>query len=231
VRSWLVDMTGDQRDILFRLKQVLPLRWFPDDTPVLDTLLSGIARAWAWVYELLQYVRSQARIVTAEGTWLELIAADYFGSRIGRRVGENDDAYRLRIQLEVIRERGTRRAVVLSLVDQTGRLPIVFEPANTSDTGGYGHISGAAGGMAYGVAGGWGSLSLPFQFFVTAYRPAGIGIGTVSGWGCGGAGYGQGSLEYASLVMMQGQVTDADICSAITDVLPVGVIAWTRITD
>jgi hypothetical protein len=85
--------------------------------------------------------------------------------------------------------------------------------------------------MAYGLAGGWGSLSLPFQFFVTAYRPAGIGIGTVSGWGYGSAGYGQGPLEYASLGMMQSQVKDTDICTAITDVLPVGVIAWTRISN
>jgi hypothetical protein len=224
-------MTGNQQDILFRLKQVLPLRWFPDETPVLDTLLNGIAWAWAWVYELLLYVRSQARISTAEGTWLDLIAIDYFGLRIGRRVGENDETYRRRIRWELIRERGTRRALILSLVDQTGRSPIVFEPANTSDTGGYGSISGTAGGIGYGVAGGWGSLSLPFQFFVTAYRPTGIGIGTVSGWGCDGAGYGQGSLEYASLAMMQGQVTDADICTAITDVLPAGVIAWTRISS
>lgn len=224
-------MTGDQQDILSRLKQVLPLQWFPDGTPVLDTLLNGVAWAWAWVYELLQYVKSQTRISRAQGTWLDLIAADYFGPMLDRRVGETDDAYRLRIQMELVRERGTRRAVISSLIDQTDRSPIVFEPANTSDTGGYGSISGAEGGVAYGVAGGWGCLSLPFQFFVTAYRPTSMGIGFVSGWGCGGGGYGQGSLEYASLTMMHGQVTDATICTAITDVLPVGVIAWTRISN
>jgi hypothetical protein len=224
-------MTGDQDDILSRLKQVLPLRWFPDDTPVLDTLLNGVAWAWAWVYELLQYVIAQARISTAEDTWLDLIAADYFGAELGRRVGENDDAYRLRIRLELVRERGTRQAVISSLVDLTGQSPIVFEPTNPPDTGGYGSTGKIGGGLAYGAAGGWGSLSLRLQFFVTAYRPTGVGIGSVSGWGCGGGGYGQGSLEYASLSMMQGQVTDADICSAITGVLPVGVIAWTRISN
>ena len=89
---------------------------------------------------------------------------------------------------------------------------------------------GAGGGIAYQLAGGWGSLNLPFQIFVTTYRPASVGIGFVSGWECDGGGYGQGSLEYASLTMMQGQVTDTDICRAITAVLPVGVIAWTRIS-
>jgi hypothetical protein len=224
-------MTGDQQDVLSRLKQVLPLRWFPDNTPILDTLLSGVAWAWAWAYELLQYAISQARISTAEGTWLDLIAADYFGSCLGRRVGENDDSYRLRIHLELVRIRGTRQAVILSLVDQTGQSPFLFEPANTQDTGGYGSIRGIGGGLAYGVAGGWGSLNLPFQFFITAYRQAGVGIGSLSGWGCGGGGYGHGSLEYANLAMMQGQVTDADICTAITNVLPVGVVAWTRISN
>jgi hypothetical protein len=58
-----------------------------------------------------------------------------------------------------------------------------------------------------------------------------VGIGTVSGWRCNGGGYGRGSLEYVSLTMIQGQVTDADICTAITGVLPVGVIAWTRISS
>jgi hypothetical protein len=224
-------MTGDQQDIVNRLKQVLPLRWFPDETPVLDTLLNGVAWAWAWVYELLQCVRSQARVSTAEGFWLDLLAADYFGQRTGRRIGENDNAYRLRIQLELIRERGTRRALILSVIDQTGRSPIVFEPANTSDTGGYGNINEVTGGFAYGMAGGWGSLSLPFQIFVTAYRPASVRIGSVSGWGCSGGGYSQGALEYVSLAMMQGQITDTDICRAITDVLPVGVIAWIRVNS
>jgi hypothetical protein len=224
-------MTGDQQDMLSRLKQVLPLQWFPDNTPVLDTLLNGIAWAWAWVYQLLQYVITQARISTAESTWLDLIAVDYFGSRLGRRVGEDDTAYRLRIKDELIRERCTRQAVISSLADLTGEPPIIFEPANPPDTGGYSSIGAMGSGLAYGVAGGWGSLELPFQFFVTAFRPAGMGIGSVSGWGCSGGGYGQGSLEYASLSMMPGQITDADIYSAITDVLPVGVIAWARINN
>lgn len=224
-------MTGDQQDILLRLKQVLPLRWFPDETPVLDTVLNGTAWAWAWIYEILQSVICQARISTAEGNWLDLIAADYFGRGTARCIGENDKAYRLRIKLELIRERGTRRSVISSLVDLTNRSPVIFEPANAFDTGGYGNINGTGGGIAYGRAGGWGSLCLPFQFFITAYRPASAGIGGVSGWSCGGGGYGLGSLEYASVAMMQGQVTDADIRTAITNVLPVGVIAWTRISS
>ena len=117
------------------------------------------------------------------------------------------------------------------LHDLTGRAPLVFEPARTTDTGGYASLAGAGGGVGYGRAGGWGSLALPFQCFITAYRPVGSGIATVCGWGGPAGGYGRGAIEYASLEMVQGQVTDADIYSAVANVLPVAVIGWTRITS
>jgi hypothetical protein len=53
----------------------------------------------------------------------------------------------------------------------------------------------------------------------------------VAGWGCATGAYGFGTIEYASLAMVQGQVTDSDIAAAIADVLPVAAIAWTRIEN
>jgi hypothetical protein len=219
-------MTGDQQDMVARLKAVLPSLWFPDDTPVLNGLLTGVAWAWAWVYGLLQYVRAQTRIATATDVWLDMIAQDFFGSRVARRVDQSDDSLRGSIQRELRRERATRAAVVSVLTDLTGRPPVIFEPARTTDTGGY-----AAGGVGWGVAGGWGNLNLPFQCFIAAYRPLGSGIAAVAGWGDGGGGYGTGAVEYASLAMVQGQVTDADINGAIANVLPVSFIGWTAISD
>ena len=73
-------MTGDSQDLLLRLKQVLPLRWFPDDTPVLDTLLNGLGWAWVWVYGLLQYAISQARISTANSTLVRSHCSGLFRS-------------------------------------------------------------------------------------------------------------------------------------------------------
>lgn len=222
-------MIGDQDDMLGRLKQALPLRWFPDDSPVLDLVLGGLAWSWSWSYQLLQTVKAQARISTAEGVWLDLISQDFFGTALQRRTGESDPAFCLRIKAELIRERGTRTAVICALLSLTGCQPTVFEPANPSDTGGYGDANGAGGGFAYGEAGGWGSLALPFQVFVNAARPVNGGIASVSGWNCGNGGYGEGSVEYASLSMSQGPVQDTDIYSSIARVLPIGTIAWTRI--
>jgi hypothetical protein len=224
-------MTGDQTDFQNRLMAVLPGSWFPDTTPILNALLRGLAGAWSPIYTMLQYVRSQARISSASDTWLDVVAWDYFGRRLKRRPSESDQGLRDRIMLEMFRERATRLGLRSVLQDLTGRSPIIFEPARSTDTGGYASLDGQGGGIAYCAAGGWGNLNLPFQCFITAYRPVGTGIGLVAGWGCADGGYGVGSVEYASLDMVSTQVTDADICYATTAVLPIGTIGWIQIID
>lgn len=224
-------MTGDTQDFIWRLRSVLPTRWFPDEAPILDTVLTGLAWCWEWVFNFLAYVRAQTRVATASDIWLDAIARDYFGPAACQRKGQSDDAYRRRILSDLVRERGTRRALRCALEDLTGRTPAIFEPANTADTGGYGPLPNAGSGFAYGTAGGWGSLTLPFQVFVTAYRPVGAGIALVCGWGDTACGYGIGSVEYATFDMISGRVTDRDINSAISDVIPISTVCWTRITS
>lgn len=223
-------MTGDNQDILARLKATLPAGWFPDSTPVLDAILSGLASAWSWSYGLLCYVGTQTRIATATDIWLDIIALDFFGSRIARS-GRLDADFRRRIQQEVMRERGTRAAIVSVLEDLTGREPVVSEPANPADTGGWGSFGTLHTGLSYGVAGGWGSLALPFQCFVTAYRPLNEGIALVGGWSMSAGGYGCGSLEYADLALMAPIVSDSEIFAAVASVMPTATIAWTRISN
>ena len=217
-------MIGDSDDMLGRLKAVLPGRWFADETPVLDGVLSGFAATGAWVYRLLQAAKTQTRRLSASGGFLDMIAGDFCGSGLSRHAAEGDDALRGRIGRALLREHGTRSAVTSVLLDLTGRAPAIFEPMRPADTGAWNRFSG------YGVAGGWGSLSLPFQCFITAYRPNGSGIGIVAGWGRGAGGYGRGAIEYASLAMLSGQVTDADIDAAVASVMPAATIAWTRIS-
>lgn len=223
-------MVGDQYDMLGRLRAVLPTRWFPDNAPVLDGLLGGLASGWSWAYAQLQYVKIQTRIATATDVWLDIIAQDFFGARLARRFGQDDAAFRDKIKQELFRERGTRAAIIAALEDLTARAPNIFEPARSADTGGYSSLAGAGGGLAYGTAGGWGSLTLPHQCFITAYRPLGIGIASICGWNQVAGGYGSGIIEYTNLEMVQGQVTDREIYAAVADVLPVATIGWVRIT-
>jgi hypothetical protein len=95
---------------------------------------------WSWLYDLLQYVAKQRRIGTADGVNLDQIAADFFGQKLGRFTAEGDDAFRTRIKANLLAPKATRQAVIDALVALTGLSPVVFEPGNTTDTGGYGHL-------------------------------------------------------------------------------------------
>jgi hypothetical protein len=216
-------MIGDRVDMAARLRRLLPTRWFADAAPVRDALLDGLGSVWAVVHDQVGFARRQTRIATASDAWLGLIARDFCGPRLPRRWNEGDAGYSARIRSALLRPRATRAALSGRLTELTNRAPGIFEPAFPADTG----VWGTA--MGYGVAGGWGTLSLPFQSFVTAYRPHGTGIGNVAGWNSAAGGYGIGAVEYAQLTMIAGKVTDAEIYAAIAESLPAASIAWARI--
>lgn len=207
-----------------RLKSVLPPRWFADATPVLDGLLSGLGCVWTTIHTQLLAARSQVRLATAEGGFLDLFAADFFGRRFRRLAGQGDGGFRLAVARELVRERATRAGLVGALTDLTGFAPVVFEPSRPADTRAWGLASG------YGVAGGWGSLALPFQCLVAARRPPGAGIVQLPGWSSPASGWGVAG-GWASLDMVAGQVTDADIRAAALRSMPAGSICWIRISS
>jgi hypothetical protein len=216
--------TGDQNDMLGRLQALVPRGWFGDAPPILTALLKGFAAIFANVYTVLSYARLQLRIATATDGWLDVVSADFFGTTLPRKTGESDTAFRNRITINLFRERATRKAVVQVLTTLTGQAPLIIEPRRPADTGGYGVACG------YGVAGAYGSLVHQYQAFITAYRPTTGGIPFVAGYGSSPSGYSTASRgEYASLVDVQGGVTDADIYAAIASVIPAGTIAWVSI--
>ena len=216
-------MTGDQQDMIDRLKQALPAGWFEGNTPVLDAVLAGLASAWAHVYALHAYMKLQTRIKTATDGWLDLIAGDFFGDTYQRR-GRNDDTYRRGIIANLFRERGTREGLRGALSDLTGMEPIIFEPQRLTD------------GMALGATSFLGAVplctvgALPFQCFVTVNRSPGSGIQVVSGLGSNTFGLGQSGVDaLISMDQVQQAVTDQDIYETINRVKPAGTIVWTRI--
>lgn len=269
--------TGDSDDIVSRVRATIPPTWYPSDAPYLDGLLTAFGNAASWVYGLIGYTRLQTRIATATDGWLDLIANDFFGRRMPRE-GRSDDLYRQAIIAELFRPRQTRLAVIDVLEGLTGRAPIIFEPARPQDTGGYspgptGDGKGRA--LAYNAAGGYGSLLMPYQFLVRAYRSASSGIPNVAGYlGYAGpnaampsdfasdpvsghpvSGFGAldpddtsppisfasypglgaystpSLIQYGSLAMIDGPVTDAAIYSAVDNVRAAGVTAWTNISN
>ncbi len=157
---------GDKNDFLARIKSLLP-RWFGDLSPTLNALLNGFAFAKAFLYSLIGYAKLQTRINTATDGWLDMIAADFFGNEVFRKLGQPDASLRSKIMIEMFRERATRSALIKILTDLTGRIPIVIEPQRTKDyQGGYNTRP-----LSYNNIGTYGSNNIAYQAFVTVYRP------------------------------------------------------------
>jgi hypothetical protein len=211
-------MVGDIADFVSRLRRVLPLGWFGDVAPLTDAFLSGVAVAWSATYRLIANVRDQTRLATASSGFIDNFAADFLGNGLLRWKGETDSAFRVRIERELLRPRGTRQALMSSLTSLTSGRVAVFEPARPADTGGYNF-----GGLGYGSAGAWGNLSLPFQSFATVRRPPGTGIAVLAGYATGGIN------AYGSLSWVQTQVTDDEICRVAAATVPAAYTVWVRI--
>lgn len=214
---------GDKNDVFNRLKSAIP-KWFGDSSQTLDAVLQGFSTASSFIYSLYAYTKLQTRIKTATDGWLDIIAGDFFGSRIARASNQSDASFRANILANLIRERATRNSIVKVLTDLTGRAPIIYEPMRPLDTKAYGFACG------YGVAGAYGSMLMPYQALITAFRPVGTGIPYVAGYGTSPAGYSQPSrADYASINQIQQSILDKDIYAAIDSCDPAAVISWTKI--
>jgi len=166
-------------DFARRIRGLLPQGWFPlppadgeaETAPVLQGILIGFGTVFSWIVQLFSQVKAQCRLQSAEGPFLELIAADYFGSgNFGRMTGESDTAYRNRIVGNIRVDRNTRAAVAASITQLTGLTPRIIEPWNSQDCGGWAAIDAAVagGGVGYGTSGlRYGTLG-GGQFFVEA---------------------------------------------------------------
>jgi hypothetical protein len=223
-------MIYDQQDIFRRIKATLPGRWFGEDTPILDSVLKSLSAGWLNFFKLLEFVRMQTRIHSAFDASLDLIARDYFGQRIQRRPQETNDSFRQRICTELLRDRCTRAAIYDVLQELTGRPPIIFEPTNPQDTGCYGLLGlPELGSGGYCTSGGWGSLNLPFQAFVRAFRMEAAGIAMVNGWGGSIGAFGGGFSAYISSNTNMSSASDSEIYEAVSRTAPVGTIIWLSI--
>lgn len=219
--------TGDATDMLSRLKALLPKGWFPDSAPVRDALLSGFAWTLSLIYSLIQYAQLQTRIATATGGFLDLISYDFFGANLPRNQQEADAPFRTRIIATLFRPKATRPGMIAVLTAMTGRAPVIFEPARPLDTGAYG-----ASICGYGAAGGYGSLLLRAQAFITVFRPSSSGIPFVAGYGSTSGGYNDGSrAKWASLIEVEGAVTDADLYATVNATKAGGTEMWVQLSN
>ena len=226
-------MLGDLADVVGRLRAVIPTRWFSDQSPNLSALLTGLATPFVWLFGLIQYAAAQTRLSTSTGFWLDLFAYDYFSDELMRAPGESDLSFSYRIKGALFQEAATRSALASSIMLLTGEQPTLFEPARPFDTGAYGgslsSASGTVPSLAYGQRGGWGSLKMPYQFFVSVPRPPTPRVANLAGYTCPAAGYGRGQISYVDRASLSGNISDDEIRRKICKSLPVNATAWLRI--
>jgi hypothetical protein len=240
--------TGDSNDILMRVKMLIPFRWFSWVAPLRDAVLGGLSDSMAWCYSWIVYTRTQSRIATSTGPFLDLISYDFLGRHLPRR-GLDDNTFRTRIMATILQERVTRAGMNNALLSITGATPSIFEPWNTGDAGAWSGPTVAQashGNFAWNTVGGWGATNLPTQVFLNLHRSAFSGVPNVGGWSSAGnlSGLGSwvnatgssvtvtgpsgGGIELIGPSTAQIGVTDAVIYDTINTTRPTGSIMWTR---
>ena len=224
-----MSVKGSSLDILTRVRKEIPGRWFKWAAPIRDAILGGLSDSAAWLYTFIGYARSQTRISSAYGIWLDIIAYDFLGRAIIRS-GSPDSTFRQLIKATILQERVTRKGMVAAVTTLTGNVPQVFEPWNTNDTGAYSGPNGTYGSMGYGVGnGGYGNMNLPGQAFLKVTRSGPAGVPGIGGYGNAAEGYGVGRTEYVGSQLAQVGVTNDAIERLISLTKPTGTTMWVAI--
>jgi len=157
-------LPGSVDDFTARLRALLPVGWFPsppqgleeEEAPVLVAILTGFATVLTGIWVLMEECRSQIRLTTMSGAFLDMLAADYFGvDGLPQRASEGDSDYRARIVNSLVAPRNTRQAVRDALVAVTGVEPVIIEPLNAADCHAQASLASPScgGGVGYGCAG------------------------------------------------------------------------------
>lgn len=226
--------TGDQNDLLGRLRSYMPPTWFGDwaDAPIISALLNGIASALSTAYLLIMFFWAQTRLDTSSGGWVDIWASDFLGNSLPRKAGESDASYIARIKIAIFQKRATRPAMVSVLTQLTGSAPIIFEPARPLDSGCLGKNTGV--NSFCGVAR-MGSLACPFGALITVFRPqvsggsAGAAYSNAPRWSAMGAPLSHGYT--GSLADEKTAASDDDIYAAINATRPIATNIGVCITN
>lgn len=245
----------DQTDFFGRLLRLLPAGWFPALAPRLFAILQAPSLMFSLIYGMIIFAKAQQRVAVASGAFLDLAAQDYFGGMLPRLEYELDPAYAGRIRYNLTAPRGTFSGMTSMLEQLTGNKPVIFQPNNVVQTGGWATASspGAGGGVfafydaaGEGGAGLWGSMALPCQIFISIEAPltgyysftelSGISTQNMPGVG-GGYGFasqsmpaaGGGLLAFIDPDSVPGAITNSIIYQQIAEWMAVGYVAWTQI--
>jgi hypothetical protein len=190
-----------------RLWSLMPKGWFPipADAPNLRAFLAGPEAAIGGVVDALTDAKTQSRIRTATGFWLDLVALDFFGRRVQRAQGQSDAGFRAVILANLIQERVTKRGMASVIENITGISPTIFELWDAQFSGGL----DAGFYCDFSIAG---DVALNHQCLISANRPqTGLpGFGGLIADGDFSGSVALGSIEGDATVYLVDQVPAVD---------------------
>lgn len=223
---------GSHQDIYNRLVYEQLPSWFGTDHAVLDTILEGLINTGMFNYQQYLYVVAQQRLQTATEDNLDLISKDYLGDELPRRAGEDDTSYRNRISATLLQEKATRFGMDNALYILTGFHPVIFEPWNPQDCGGY-NVADFPQTIGYSTHGSYGSGSYAYQCFIDVYVSPFQGMGSYSGYNDYFGGYNAAGdtaqLWYGGASEQTTIISDADIYKVINLTKVEGTVCWVSI--
>jgi hypothetical protein len=220
---------GDSNNILTRIKGLIPYRWFASAAPNRDAILGGLSDLSSWGYSLITYAKSQLRVATGNGPFLDIIAFDFFQRFLVRAAGQSDAIFLTKIQALLMQERVTRAGMVSAITALTGSAPIIFEPWNTGDAGAWdtGAFAFAGANPASGGGGGWDVLA-GWDENAECFDPSSTVAGTTSG---GAGGWGDTDLPSQTFIVVQMPgvqgVPNVDGFDSVAGGFDQGTIEWT----
>lgn len=220
---------GSHEDVYSRIIAQLPPWFGADPNLILDIIIEAFVNTGTFHYTQYGYAKLQTRIATATDINLDNISKDYLGDELPRRINESDELYRARILATLLREKCTRRGLRLAILNLTGIEPIIFEPWNPSDCGGYNVVTN----LAYNTAGRYGSGSFAYQGFIDVFVDSFTGMSNYSGFNNYFGGYnaygGLATFWYGGESINTNIITDSDIYTLINLTKVYGTVVWVRI--
>lgn len=109
MKTKVIVLTPEQ--VCIKLRNYLPIGWFPKNAPILNAMLMGMSTILATLTKLLHFVLLQTRLSTTTGGFLDLWARDFLGNSLIRNKGESDDSFRARIKFWITQEFATRNGM------------------------------------------------------------------------------------------------------------------------
>jgi hypothetical protein len=170
-----------QDDFTAWAKSALPTNWFSEEAKAsggnLYATLRAIAKGDETTYTNMLALQSSLTFTNAEGSQVDDLVRDYYGTKLKRQAGETDSSFKARALARLFVPVGTEQGMSDGIERTLGTEPIIITGRNLTNPGGwarwqpgnnltaelFGHFAWDEGNFAVDLG--------PYQALITVYQP------------------------------------------------------------